>query len=267
MNSTARPTKTLATPAASKPKTGQSPGVVGGNTAGNFTGLTALFPIKTETIGSGGGVLPDHSAESALRAFLAHLPHDETSPFAQVPDTYFVRFYILKDVFDQGPQESIAKRLVRNVLPGHARPIREPDHLRSPYLVMAADFHGPIDTFLSGWWSNARDTATGLISSCVGFATVNDAPTFSAYVNRCHVKNSLLFQGSTDQPLVDQLKGLYVKQHFAEFVIAAQRLTDVERLAAFNTFIAQHAVATTGMPTWRPGAEQLQNVERTTVRP
>lgn len=267
MNTTARLTKPETAAAAAKPKTGQTPGVVGGNTAGNLTGLTALFPVKTETISSGGGVLPDHSAESALRALLARLPRDETSPFAMVPNTYFVRFYILKDVFDQGPQESITKRLIRNLLPGHARPIREPDHLQSPYLVMAADFHGPVDAFLSGWWTNARDAAIGLFSSCVGFGTVTDAATFAAYVNKCRLKNSLLFQGSTDQPLDDQLKGLSVKQHFAEFVIAAQTLTDAERLAAFNAFIAEHTVASTGVPTWRPGAQLLRIVGRTVVQP
>ncbi len=269
MNTTARPSKPEAgaAVAAAKPKTGQTPGVVGGNTAGNLTGLTALFPIKTETMISGGGVLPDHSAESALRAQLAQLPCDETSPFAQVPNTYFVRFYILKDVFDQGPQESITKRLIRNLLPGHARPVREPDHLQSPYLVMAADFHGPLDAFLSGWWANAQDTATGLFSSCVGFGAVTDTATFASYVTKCRVKNSLLFQGSTDQPLADQLKGLHVKQHFADFVIAAQSLTDAERLTAFNAFMKEHTVASAGVPTWRPGAELLQTIERTVARP
>ena len=237
--------------------------VAGRNDVGAFSGATALFPIRTETISSTSTdpSLPDRSVESELRRILATLPTGLASPFARVPNTYFIRFFILKDVFDQGPQETLIRRLVTNLLPSRARPGGRVEHLKSPYLVMSVDFHGKLDEYCNGWWNAAAPTIQTVFGCCVAGRDINSGASLATYVRSCQVNNSLLFLGSNDHSLTAQLKALYVKQQFSTFVEAAQNLGPTDRQAAFKQFVADHRVSSTGVPTWLPGAETLATVE------
>ncbi len=74
---------------------------------------------------------------------------------------------------------------------------------------------------------------------CVGFSEVRDARSFTSYLKKCQVKTTFFFNGSTDEPLAEQLKSLYLKQEFSKFAYAHQGLPAAELQAAFTAFIAR----------------------------
>jgi hypothetical protein len=210
---------------------------IGRNTAGHHYGLTALCPI---VIGTPAG--QDRSYESLVRATLAALPLDDQSPFAACPNTYMARLFMLKDVVYE------------------SRPARM-EHLQSQYLVFATDFHGELEPHLAELWERATASVQSIWRHCVGFAEVTDSSAFVRYIRRCQVDNALLFNGSTDQPLAEQLKGLYLKQQFGEFAATHQRLPAGQLRQAFIEFAHRVAVDNVARPTWRAGASTLTAVE------
>lgn len=215
----------------------KGPQLVGRNTAGRLYGLTTLCPIVN-------GTLPgtDRSYESTLRSTLATLPDHEDSFFTAVPNTYLARFYILKDVFYE------------------SRPARK-ERLKSQYLVFTSNFHGDLHDYLHGMWNNAQSDIEAIWRQCVGFSDVVDADSFIAYIERCQLTNNVLFNGSTDQPLAEQLKGLYVKQRFGAFVAEHQGLEPAELKREFTKFVERIQIDDLSGPTWLPGASTLANVE------
>lgn len=211
--------------------------VVGGNSVGKLYGLTALCPIiKTTRVGI------DQSPEAQLRQTLATLPNNEHSFFARVPDTYLARFYVLTDVFYQGEKGTY-------------------EHLRSKYLVFSANVHGHRDSYAKDMWKHAEDEVRQIFSHCVAFDRVNSAGDFAQYIKDCQVKNALLFNGSNDLPVKEQLKGLYLKQEFGTFAGANTGKSSAELRQAFLDFVDRVRVDDLDAPSWRPGADELENVE------
>jgi hypothetical protein len=213
------------------------PKLVGRNTAGNLYGLTTLCPIVIGTPPD-----EDRSYESCLRATLAALPDHKDSFFAAVPNTYLARFYILKDVFYE------------------SRPARK-EHLKSQYLVFSSDFHGGLHDYLHGLWHHGESDVRAIWQHCVAFSEVSDADSFIAYIERCQLTNNVLFNGSTDQPLAEQLKGLYLKQRFGAFVAEHQGFEPAALKRAFTEFVESVRIDDLSAPTWRPGASTLDSVE------
>ncbi len=209
--------------------------LVGKNSAGRMYGLTAFCPIKLGTPDE-----QDRSRESLVRETLAGLAVDEDSLFARVPDTYFARFYVLKDVFYE------------------SRPAKQ-EHLKSQYLIFVTDFHGDLRPHLRRMWDHAEDEIRKIWEHCVAFHAV-DAAGFASYIERCQVDNALVFNGSTDEPLAEQLKGLYLKQQFGEFAATHQGLPPAELRQRFREFLGRVRIDDLAGPTWRPGACSLTNV-------
>jgi hypothetical protein len=204
------------------------------NQSGNAYGLTTLCPLVPE---SG----RDASPESLLRDYLNDLPTDDGSPMAAVPNTYLCRFFVLNDVPYQGK-------------PAHL------DHLKSKYLVFIAELHGDLDTYLRGMWQNAEPFVRKTWQYCVAFEkSVRDAASFAAYIKRCQVETTFYFNGSTDEPLSEQLKALYLKQELSKFAYAHQGLPAAELQSAFQAFIAR-VQPSEPLPAWRPGANSLATV-------
>jgi hypothetical protein len=233
---------------------------VGRNKIGRYEGLTALFPIRIGTLPADERG-PDRSIESSLRETLASLATDHTSPFAH-SGAYFLRMFLLKDVISEGQQPSISTRFVTALIPALARR-RRPDHLKSNYLVMVADLDRPIDTFSRDLFSNQSATVAAVWSHCVAYRpTMTDAE-FALYVRRCQVNNSLLFLGSTDETVANQLKALSIKQSFGSFVAAHQDDDPISLKAAFEKFVTDEQVMSENGPTWRAGAQNIENVETT----
>jgi hypothetical protein len=212
------------------------PKLVGRNQAGQLYGLTAMCPIIN--------VAPaglDRSRDAMVRATLADLPLEHESMFATIDNVYMARFYVLRDVFYE------------------SKPART-DHLKSAYLVFVCHFHGERDPMLWQLWDHATEQVKTVWQHCVGFEDVANADDFVTYIRRCQLTNALLFNGSTDQPLAEQLKGLYLKQEFGAFVADHQHLPAAELKQAFSEFVQRVEVDNLARPTWRAGAATLDSV-------
>lgn len=201
------------------------------NTNNNAYALTLLCPIKPDQG-------PEQSFASRTRELLQRLPNGEQSPMARVPNTYQCRLYILNDVFFEGS-------------PAHE------DHLKTRYLVFSCNFHGALETYLHGFWQHARKAITNIWQHCIGFDQVTDAESFSRYIKKCQVTTTYYFNGSSGAPLQEQLKALYLKQQFAEFVQEQQGKSAAEQQQAFQNFIANADPFNSAQPSWAPGLHSL----------
>jgi hypothetical protein len=197
------------------------------NSSGNAYALTTFCPIRNghkEGITNG----------SLLRKMLQELPENEKSPMAKVANTYLARFYILDDaVFESHPSKL--------------------DTLQSKYLVFTSNFYGDLDTYLTAMWNSISNDIQLLWANCVGFEMVHSAPAFVAYIKKCQVETTFFFNGSTDDPLEEQLKSLFLKQAFSKFVFAHQGTPPDQLLADFKDFIGYARPNILSFPTWRAG--------------
>ena len=214
------------------------------NEAGRAYGLSTLCPIKH----GAEAPRPGKNARSyaaMTRDYLQGLEELERSPMAQVPNTYLCRFMVLDNVAYQGKPAKL-------------------DQLQSNYLIFVADLHAGnnsekgLTRYLEGMWQHAEPSVRGVWAHCVGFERVNSAADFVKYIRRCQVTTTLYFNGSTDQPLSEQLKGLYLKQEFSKFAYANQGKKGVELQSAFQQFVQRTRPRDLTGPTWRPGAETLE---------
>lgn len=208
------------------------------NKSGNLYGLTTFIPIKrTAQYGTVNGQSRSSKVRELLQEWSLH-PNDE-SPMAKVPNTYLCRFYVLNDVYYQGS------------------PAKE-DHLKSKYLIFSSNFYGKLKPYLKGMWDNAQEQLKEVLQHCVAFEEVNSSDDFVKYIKRCQVKTTFLFNGSTDDPLDEQLKALYLKQAFTHFVFDHHNLINKGKAAelqqAFKAFVDK-AQPDQPIPTWSPGWE------------
>lgn len=205
------------------------------NTFGQSYGLTTLCPLINGDDGRS-------AFDKITRHRIQLLAEDSGSPFARIPNTYFARLFILNDVFfEQGA--------------GVAR-----DHLKSKYLVFTSNFHGELEPYLRGMWTNAEADIRSVWQYGVAFDKVNSADDFVAYIKKCQLTTSLFFNGSTDDTLAFQLKSLYVKQLFSEFVLAHQGKPVAQLRAAFNDFLAKAQLDNLNAPAWAPGQTELTSM-------
>ena len=205
------------------------------NQSGNAYGLTLLCPIKN-------GSENDQSYSAIVRDRLQDLPLNTQSPMAKVPNTYLCRFYVLNDVFYQG-----------------APAIEE--HLKSKYLVFSSNFYGDLDNYLSDMWLMAESGVKEIWQYCVGFEKVTDAASFVQYIKKCQINNSLFFNGSNDEPLAEQLKGLYLKQELSQFVFDNQTTPAGELKVKFTDFVNRTQPENLAGPTWQPGAADFSDLD------
>jgi hypothetical protein len=213
-----------------------------GNRSGNAYALTTLCPILSvdqyqQRFKRRG--LHDSPA-TLLKDCLNDVPTDEDSPMAKVPNTYLCRFFVLDDVVYEG------KPAIN-------------EHLKSKYLVFTGDFYGDLEPYLLGMWMHAEPFVRRVFEYCVDFWSVTDGKTFVQYIKRCQVKTTFYFMGSTDEPLAEQLKSLYLKQELSKFAAEHQGKEPAELQKAFAAFIARVRPLDLTGPTWRAGASSLAN--------
>jgi hypothetical protein len=212
------------------------------NKSGNAYALTILCPIRH-------GVpkeCPEGLGGQTHAACLRHLLQDvvrvsENSPMARVPNTYLSRFYILTDVPYQGKPAIL-------------------EHLKNNYLVFSVNFHGELEPYLEGMWNAIEPEIRELLQHCFGFEKVHNSRDFVEYIKKCQIETTFFFNGSTDEPLAVQLKGLYLKQEFSKFVYANQGRRPEQIQAAFQEFVKTAQPGNLEGPTWRPGAYKLESV-------
>lgn len=203
------------------------------NRNGNAYALTTLCPLCRE---SGTNASP----AAIVRDRLNDVDTDERSPMAAVPNTYLCRFFVLDDVIYEGDPARV-------------------EHLKSKYLVFTSNFHGELEPYLEGMWEHASDFVRQIWEYCIGFDEVGDAASFVRYLRKCQVKTTFFFNGSTDEPLAEQLKSLYLKQEFSKFAFEHQGLPAAELQRAFREFSKRTRPLDLSGPTWRAGASTLAN--------
>jgi hypothetical protein len=203
------------------------------NRNGDAYGLTVLCPLKNDSESA-------QSYGAIVRGLLRKLPLAEKSPLAKVPNTYLCRMFVLDDVCYQGD------------------PAQE-DHLKSKYLVLVVELHGDLDLWLRDMWNHAQDCVRLLWKYCLEFQHVDSAESWVRYIKRCQVETTFYFMGSTDKPLAEQLKGLYLKQELALFAREHQGQDAATLQRAFQNFVARVQPGNLAAPSWRPGACSLQS--------
>ncbi len=204
------------------------------NTSGNSYALTTFCPIRNGHHGE----IPNYAL---TRKKLQELPDNEGSPMARVDNTYLARFYILDDaIFNSYPSDL--------------------DKLQSKYLVFTSNFHGDLDTYLTGMWNSISADIQQIWADCVGFDTVNSAQSFIEYIKKCQLYTTFFFNGSTDESLQEQLKSLFLKQEFSKFVFAHQGVPAKQLLSDFKEFIAWSKPKVLSAPTWKAGACSLDGI-------
>ncbi|WP_293780631.1 hypothetical protein [uncultured Oxalicibacterium sp.] len=222
-----------------------------GNVSNNAYALTCLCPI-----------MPGHHHGTAYSDEIRHRLQKwglhEQSPMAQVPQTYLTRFFVLDDVYYEalsGPDFWSRWYEVMSFFSDRFRLAALPreDHLQSKYLVWCCNIHGDLDTYLRGMWAAIGDEIRVLWEFCYGFDEVKGADTFVHYIKQCQLDASLFFVGSNDEPLEEQLKGLYLKQEFSRFAAEHQGLPAAELQQAFRAFIVRVQPDNLNAPSWQPG--------------
>lgn len=212
------------------------------NTSGNAYGLTTLCPIINghASINNSLDRTIGESHDKEVRRILQSLELNEDSLFARTGNTYFARLFILNDVFFQ--QGNDFKR----------------DQLKSKYLCFNSNFHGDLEPYLTSLWTNNENTVREIWQHCVAFEQVSCADHFIEYIKSCQVKTSLFFNGSNDEPVAEQLKALYVKQMFSEFVLTQQGNSAAEIKQGFKYFLQRIQLNDINSPSWKPGQAQVQ---------
>jgi hypothetical protein len=208
-----------------------------GNKFGNAYGLTVLIPVKH-------GTENKMAYDKIIHDQLQKWPLDKQSPMARVPNTYLARVFLLNDVFYEG-----------------APAIEE--HLNNKYLVFSSNFFGDLDSYLTGMWTAIGDVLKDFLQHCVAFDKVHSAADFVSYIKRCQINNSLFFNGSSDKPLPEQLKALYVKQAFIHFAYLSQQfryegMEGARKLQeAFKRFVKLIQIDDLDGPSWPVAATQV----------
>jgi len=85
---------------------------------------------------------------------------------------------------------------------------------------------------------------------------VKNVTDFVSYMKTCQVKNHLFFNGTTGDPLAEQLKSLYLKQEFSRFVYESQDKSPAQLQQSFQAFIADTQPNNLDAPTWIAGADE-----------
>lgn len=213
--------------------------------------LTVLSPIKPGSCG-------EAAYSDEVRYRLQCLGVDENSPMSKVPQTYLCRFFVLDDVIHESLPGADFGSTVADTLALFSDRFRRAslpreDHLQSKYLVFCCNLYGDIDAWARGMWQAIPDQVRHIWEFCYGFDQVKDADSFAAYIRKCRLSPSLYFVGSTDDPLEEQLKALYVKQEFARFAAEHQGWPADRLQAAYREFIRRIEPANLAGPSWRPG--------------
>lgn len=221
------------------------------NVSGKAYGLTILSPIQA-------GHEAQRGFADIVRDRLIDWGVDSNSPMAKVPNTYLCRFFVLDDVYSQSLAAGDFYYTFTSFLSLFSKRIRlgalaQEDHLKSKYLVFSTNFHGELDDYLRGMWQHAEREIRHVWQYCYAFDQVRDADSFIAYMKKCQLDTTLFFVGSNDEPLAEQLKGLYLKQELTRFAAEHQGMPAKELQQAYREFIKRVEPANLAGPTWVAG--------------
>jgi len=225
------------------------------NTSGKAYALNVLSPIKQSGENDRGYV-------EQVRTSIQNLGLHEQSPFANIPQTYLARLFILDDVVYEslpGADRIFNFSEILSIFSDKQRRAALPhqEHLKSKYLVFVSNFHGELDDYLEGMWLQEQTFIKTVWQHCVAFDQVNDLISFKEYIYKCQLDTTLFFNGSTDDSLQEQLKGLYVKQELANFAMENQGKSAEQLQQAYQQFISRVQLENLDGPSWKPAQSSL----------
>lgn len=207
------------------------------NQNGTVYGLTILSPIIDDERAT-----PSHDLQ--IRSYLATLPTDERSPFAQGarPGTHLARLVVMDDVIYVG------------------MPACE-EHLNSKYLIFESNIDcadGNVDVYLRQLAETAGEHLDAVWSHCVGYPGAADRDAFVRYMKACQLETTFFFAAVNDRSVEQSLRALQTQKAVAEFIATHQGMPAAQLQAEFLKFAAD----VKGAPTPRPGSmEQLTRRE------
>ncbi len=229
------------------------------NVSGKAYALTIMSPIMN-------GFVSETAYCDLVRSRLLEWGLRENSPMIAVPQTYLCRYFVLDDVYTQslpgtGLFDTVAD--FASIVSDRARKAALPkvDHLKSKYLIFSCNFHGELDAYLRGMWQAIEVDIRQAWEYCYGFAQVNDADSFVAYMKKCQLGASLFFVGSNDDPLDEQLKALYLKQELSKFAMRTQGMPAPVLQQEYRKFIERVQPTNLAGPAWKPGQYRLDKEE------
>jgi hypothetical protein len=181
--------------------------------------LTVLSPILSGPAEGGA----DHAA--AIRNILGRRAREERNlenprPLAAISTLHFARWVVIDDVRSQ------------------SWPARE-EHLRSKYLLFAADFDGPLPSFLDALFYQAHRLVQSIWEHCVGFPGVGNRAAFGRYFEECRLKRTFPFAAYPERSLPEVLKALDVQRRMLTFIQSTQGKASAELQRAFVKFMEE----------------------------
>jgi hypothetical protein len=228
------------------------------NASGQAGSLVVLSPIRNSFED---GIAFSDRIRNQLTRWTMKVPN---SPMAEVPDTYFCRYFVLDDVYIQSlPGNDLFGTLADFVSIGSDKAridaLPKADHLQSKYLVFYCNYYGDLDRYLRGMWNAIDKDLSAIWKYCYGFDKVTGPGEFAAYMRKCKLDMSLSFVGSNGDPLVEQLKALYLKQQLTEFAMRTQGMPAAELQQEYQSFIRLVQPMNVAQPTWTPGKYKHSN--------
>lgn len=156
-----------------------------------YEGLCVLTPIE-----------PDRRV--ALRDLLRALPPEHSSPFARIEGTHFARFETLRlEGRDGTPVDSLPA-----------------------YLLFAAEFDGPLDSYLQALIDGLGHHAHTIWGHCTGYPG-QDAAALAEYLKQHRIEPGYSVVAYPD-PTVDRVRSsLALAQRLHEFVVRGRGLDPV----------------------------------------
>lgn len=195
------------------------------NQNGTVYGLTILSPIIEDD-----KARPSHDLQ--IRSYLAKLPTDERSPFAQAAGTHLARLVVMDDVIYVG------------------MPACE-EHLNSKYLIFESNLDcgadGDLDGYLRGLANAVPDYLDAIWSHCVGYPGAANTQAFVKYMKACQLTTTFFFAAVNDKTVEESLRALQTQKAVAEFIATHQGMAAPELQAAFVAFAADVQAAPTPM--------------------
>jgi hypothetical protein len=163
---------------------------------------TGLVPVDLRPTRRADNSITSHS--HLLREVLAELPNFSAedraarpSPFSRCRRTHFARFAMIDDPAFNGrvQQDAIVAAVMRVDLLEH-QPV---DHLSRSWLVFVADADAADgsdasrDAWARGLWEVMEPELRAIFRHCLGFAKVDSADSFAAYLAKAQIETTMSF--------------------------------------------------------------------------
>jgi hypothetical protein len=181
------------------------------NQSGQVYGLTILSPIKEDES-------MDVCHAQDIRWYLAGLPRDHGSPFAQLSSTHLARLVVMDDVVYVGA------------------PACE-EHLKSRYLVFETNFDGDLETYLTRMAREIPELVEGVWTHCVGYPGLADTGQWIAYMKKCQIETTFFFADVNNKTVQQNLKALQTQAALAHFIEKNQRKNPAELQREFGALL------------------------------